>query len=100
MESKAFRDLNATFTQLGVKVFGVSNDSLDAQQSFCDKFTLGLPLLAGQGRDLCEAFGAVGGSRRISYLFDAEGKCRKAWGKVDVKTHADEVLAACRELVG
>ena len=80
-------------------VYGVSADPLDAQQAFCDKFTLGLPLLAGAETDLCEAFGAVGGSRRITYLFDAEGVCRRVWPKVDVKTHADEVLAACKELV-
>lgn len=100
VESKAFRDRNAAYAELGVKVYGVSNDALDAQQAFCDKFTLGLPLLAGAGGDLCEVFGAVGGSRRITYLFDAEGICRRVWAKVDVGSHADEVLEACRDLVG
>jgi len=36
---------------------------------------------------------ADGYAKRISYLIGPDGKIEKAWVKVDVKAHPDEVLA-------
>ena len=38
------------------------------------------------------------GIERSTFLIDADGKLRREWRKVKVKGHADEVLAAVKEL--
>ena len=107
-EACAFRDLRAEFDSLGVRVFGVSADSVKKQSNFVNKYELTMPLLADTERTIIEAWGAWGekkmygktymGIIRSTFLFDAEGTLVRVWPKVKVTGHADEVLEVSREL--
>lgn len=109
-EACAFRDLRQEFEALGVAVLGVSADSPRRQANFRDKHELGIPLLSDEERTILEPWGVWAEKRnygrtymgivRSTFLFDAEGVVRRAWSNVRVAGHADEVLAAARELTG
>jgi alkyl hydroperoxide reductase subunit AhpC len=68
----------------------------------------GFPLLADEDHAVAEKYGAWGeksmygkkymGVERSTFLIDAKGVLRREWRKVKVDGHADEVLAAARDL--
>ncbi|AVP99489.1 thioredoxin-dependent thiol peroxidase [Ahniella affigens] len=96
------RDAHPDFQKLGVPVFGVSADDVKSHQKFADKQALNFPLLADPDRVLIEGLGAWGekslygrkylGIFRCTFVVDAGGKVEQVWPKVDVKTHAADVL--------
>lgn len=109
-EALGFRDAVPAFTKLGVKVFGVSKDSIASHCRFRDKQGLTYPLLSDPDGAMIEAYDAWGdktlygvtkkGILRSTVLLDATGKVVQHWPKVQMKTHVEEVLAAARALVG
>lgn len=109
-EACAFRDLASEFAALGVRVLGMSADTVARQANFASKQGLSYPLLADPDRVVLDAWGVWGekqmygktfeGIVRSTFLFDADGKVERAWPKVKVKGHVDEVLAAARESFG
>ena len=109
-EACAFTELGASFASLGVKVFGVSADSVKRQSNFATKYELNMPLLADTEREIIEAWGVwqekknygrtYMGIVRSTFLFDAEGKLAHVWPKVRVKGHAEAVLEKATELFG
>jgi peroxiredoxin Q/BCP len=108
-EACAFRDRKAELTKLGAKVFGVSPDNVASHVKFRDKFKLNFPLLADEGHQVAEKYGAWReknmygkksmGVQRSTFLIDASGKVAKVWKRVQVDGHDKEVIAALRELV-
>lgn len=109
-EACAFRDLAAEFAAVGCAILGVSADSVKRQANFADKQGLSYPLLSDPERIVLDAWGVWGekkmygktyeGIHRSTFLFDADGVVVKAWPKVKVAGHAEEVLAAAKELQG
>lgn len=109
-EACAFRDLRSEFEAIGVSVVGVSADSPRRQANFRNKHELGIPLLSDEQHVILEPWGVWAEKRnygrtymgivRSTFLFDGEGVVRKVWPNVRVAGHADEVLAAAKELVG
>lgn len=109
-EACGFRDLKADFAALGVEILGLSADSVKRQANFADKQGLTYPLLSDPDLVILKPWGIWGekknygrtyeGIHRSTFLFDAEGVVVRAWPKVRVKGHVDEVLAAAREVVG
>jgi peroxiredoxin Q/BCP len=89
---------------LNALVVGVSADKPEVQQRFIDKFELTFPMLSDTSKEIIDAYGArevLGVSaKRRTYLIDPDGKIARAWLKVKVEGHADEVVAAIRELAG
>lgn len=108
-EALDFSALLGEFEALGVKVFGLSKDSLKRHENFRAKQSLSVPLLSDADGDVCERYGAWGekknygrtymGITRTTFLIGPDGKIGQVWNKVKVKGHADEVLAAARDLV-
>lgn len=106
-EACAFRDLRSAFDDRGVKVFGVSADSIKRQQNFANKYELTMPLLSDPDHTILEPWGVWGqkklygrvydGIIRSTFLFDASGVLRYVWPKVKVTGHADQVLSAIDE---
>ncbi len=86
----------------GVKIIGVSRDSVSAQAKFKAKYELPYPLLADTDSVICDAFGVIVeknmygkksmGVQRSTFLVAPDGKITKVWPKVAVAGHADEVL--------
>jgi peroxiredoxin Q/BCP len=97
-EACAFRDHAPRLE--GVALFGASTDDAASHTAFARKFNLGFPLLADPTGDLARRWGVHGGSvaRRVTFVIDREGRIAKVFDPVKVDGHADEVLAALREL--
>ena len=107
-EAQDFTALVADFAQLGVIVLGVSRDPMKKHEKFIGKYDLKVPLIADEDGRISDAFGTwveksmycrkYMGMERATYLIGADGRILKAWRKVKVPGHAEEVLAAARAL--
>lgn len=101
-EACAFRDNLPGFGKLSVPLFGVSADDEKRHAKFVKKYSLNFPLLSDPDHDLLEAYGVwiekslygrkYMGIARCSFVVDAKGRIEKVWDKVNVDTHAAEVL--------
>ncbi|KAA0920669.1 peroxiredoxin [Aquicoccus porphyridii] len=107
-EAKGFSALRADFDAAGVKVFGISKDSLASHEKFRDKQDLTIPLLSDENDTVSEAFDVwkekkmygktFMGIERSTFLIDGTGQIVAEWRKVKVDGHVDEVLAAAKAL--
>ena len=107
-ENEAFSALLHEFNAIGVKVFGISKDSIASHDKFMAKKDLTVPLLSDENADTCEKFGVwkeksmygkkFMGIERSTFLIDATGAIAQSWRKVKVPGHAEEVLAAAQKL--
>lgn len=107
-EAIGFSEALSDFEALGVKVFGVSKDSIASHEKFREKKELSVPLLSDADSDLCEKLGVwqeksmygktFWGIVRSTFLIDGEGNIVREWRKVKVKGHVEEVLEAARAL--
>ena len=108
LEGQDFQQLLPRFKRAGVRVCGVSRDTLASHAKFCDKFGFAFELLADPDEKLCALFDVirdknmygkkVRGIERSTFLIDASGVLRREWRKVKVPGHAAEVLAAAQQL--
>src|SRR3954471_22177474 len=60
-EACHFRDLAAEFAAVGARPVGISGDTVDKQQEFAGKHTLGMPLLSDADGTIRERFGVKRG---------------------------------------
>jgi peroxiredoxin Q/BCP len=107
-EAIAFTEHLAQFEAAGATVVGVSKDSVKKHDKFRDKHDLKVTLVSDEDSDVCERYGVwveksmygkkYMGIERATFLIDGEGTVRRVWPKVKVPGHAEEVLAAVREL--
>ena len=107
-EAQDFTALAADFQKAGMKVVGVSRDPMKSHEKFIGKYALGVPLISDEDGTISNAFGTwveksmygrkYMGMERATYLIGADGRILKAWRKVKVPNHAQQVLTAAREL--
>ena len=107
IEAHDFQKALPAFKKLGARVFGLSKDSLDSHQKFCDKESLSFPLLSDENMELLKALDVwkeksmygrkYFGAERSTFLL-VEGKIVQEWRKVSVPGHVDSVLEAVKEL--
>ena len=107
-EAIAFTGLLGDFAKAGVQVFGISKDSVASHDKFAAKHNLGMPLLSDEHGTACEDYGVwkeksmygrkFMGIERSTFLIDGEGRIARAWRKVKVPGHAEEVLDAAHAL--
>ena len=107
-EAQAFTALAEDFAQAGTWLLGVSKDDAKKHRKFIDKYDLKVPLATDADGSACEAFGTwveksmygrkYMGIERATFLIDRDGVVKRVWRKVKVPGHAEEVLAAAREL--
>ena len=108
-ENKDFSALSGEFAKAGVALLGVSKDPPAKHAKFAAKYGLTAPLASdAETAGLSDALGIwveksmygrqYMGMERTTYLVDAAGRIARVWRKVRVKGHADEVLAAARDL--
>ena len=106
LEAQDFTRLAPDFAKAGVKVVGLSRDPMKKHEKFIAKYDLAVPLIADEDGKISDAFGTwveksmygrkYMGMERATYLIDADGKVLKAWRKVKVPGHAEEVLKAAK----
>jgi peroxiredoxin Q/BCP len=109
-EAQDFTALAPEFAKAGVKVVGVSRDPMKKHDKFIVKYNLAVPLVSDEDGRISDAFGTwveksmygrkYMGMERATYLIGADGRVLKAWRKVKVPGHAEEVLKAARESAG
>jgi peroxiredoxin Q/BCP len=108
VEACDFRDQLGRARHKGATVLGVSRDSLKSHEKFRTAQSLNFPLLSDADLVAHAAFGAWGkkmmygkeveGTIRSTFLIDSAGIIRRAWTKVKVDGHVDEVMAALEAL--
>jgi peroxiredoxin Q/BCP len=96
----SLRDAFARLAERGVRVFGVSHDSVEAQKAFQEKYELPFSLLADTAHYVSSAFGVPSRGEyaaRQAFLFD-DGEL--VWRDLEASTseQAADVLAAIDEL--
>ena len=107
-EAVAFSERLQEFTDAGIKVFGVSKDTLTSHARFRAKHDLTVPLLSDSETDTCERYGVwvekrmygktYMGIERSTVLIGRDGEIARVWRKVKVAGHVEEVLAAASDL--
>ena len=107
-EAQDFTELAADYAKAGVKVVGVSRDAMKKHEKFIDKYSLAVPLASDENGRISDAFGTwveksmygrkYMGMERATYLIGADGRVLKAWRKVKVPKHAEEVLKTAKAL--
>jgi thioredoxin-dependent peroxiredoxin len=105
-EACDFRDSIGSLREMGAEVLGVSADDTSSHEKFAGKYGLNFPLLADDGAAIAKAYGAYGqknmygkiseGIMRKTFLIDPNGEIVKAWGKVSVEGHVEQVTAALK----
>jgi peroxiredoxin Q/BCP len=110
VEAKDFSALAAAFEIEGTSLLGVSKDSPKDHAKFAAKHELKIPLATDADGNVTEGFGVWGekslygrkymGIERATFLIGEDGRIARAWRKVKVAGHAEDVLAAARALKG
>ena len=101
-EACSFRDTASNFANKDVRVLGVSLDYLDSHTKFRSKYSLNFPLLSDPDHKVADAYGVYnsktcteknfGASRDTTFIIDKSGKIRKAYRRVQVDGHTDDIL--------
>ncbi len=107
-EACSFRDSHASFGDADTEVWGLSPQGPASKAAFRAKYGLPFTLLADEGHAVADLYGCWAEKRnygktywgvaRTSFLVGPDGKVVRVWTKVKPEGHADEVLAALREL--
>jgi peroxiredoxin Q/BCP len=108
LEAQNFTQLAPAFEKAGVKVVGISRDPMKKHEKFIDKYGLTVPLASDEDGRISNAFGTwveksmygrkYMGMERATFLIGADGKVQRAWRKVKVPGHAQDVLNAARQV--
>ncbi|WP_138468702.1 thioredoxin-dependent thiol peroxidase [Poseidonocella sp. HB161398] len=107
-EAIAFTGLMPDFAAAGIKVMGISKDTVAKHAKFRAKHELGVQLLSDEDGAVCEAYGVwveksmygkkYMGIERATFLVGGDGKIAQVWRKVKVPGHAEAVLEAAKAL--
>lgn len=108
IESCEFRDNLPRFKKSKAAIFGMSILDEKSKKKFADKFELNFPLLADADHAIADRYGVwqekslygrkFMGIVRTTYLIGVDGKVARRWDNVKVDGHAEEVLAAVKDL--
>ena len=102
-EACHFRDLAAEFDAVGARPVGISGDSVERQQEFSGKHTLGMPLLSDADGTIRKRFGVSRGfslapTKRVTFVIAQDRTVLEVVrSELRMNTHADRALAALRD---
>ncbi|MGB9691592.1 MAG: thioredoxin-dependent thiol peroxidase [Candidatus Sumerlaeaceae bacterium] len=101
-EACSFRDHIKQIQSLGATVVGVSPDDLRSHDRFAMKYHLPFLLLSDPEHEVAQLYDVwreknmygrkIFGIQRSTFLIAPDGRVHKAWRKVKVDHHVDEVL--------
>ena len=108
VEAKDFSRLAPAFARAGTTILGVSADPVPKQDKFKAKYDLSIMLGSDESHKMLTAYGVWAkksmwgrsymGVLRNTYLIGPDGRIARIWEKVKVAGHAEEVLAAAKDL--
>lgn len=97
-----FKDLYPQFIEAGVKIIGISKDSVASHKRFEEKYQLPFTLLSNQDLDVIQAYDVwqeknmygkkVMGVVRTTYLINEDGIIEKAFTKVKAADNPEQML--------
>ena len=106
--SLAFTAAKADFDKLGVTIAGMSPDPVKSHDKFVAKHSIAVPLVSDEDKSALNAYGVwkeksmygkkYMGVERSTFLIGKDGNIVKAWRKVSVPGHVEEVLEAARSI--
>ena len=98
------RDSWSRVTESGVRLFGVSPDSVKSHAKFREKFDLPYPLIADDGHRLADAYGVwieksshgrtYYGNERSTFVVGPDGRIEHVLAQVKPAEHVDQLLEA------
>jgi peroxiredoxin Q/BCP len=98
------RDNFDRVTATGIRVFGVSPDSIKSHLRFREKYDLNFPLLSDPGHQVADAFGvwvdktymgrSYEGVERSSFIIGPNGKIEHVLERVKPMEHVDRIMGA------
>ena len=107
-EAQGFTEAAEDFAAADTVVIGISKDGVASHDKFVRKHGLSVILGSDENSDVCERYGVwvekamygkkYMGIERATFLIDGEGRIARAWHKVKVPGHVEEVLEAARGL--
>ena len=107
-ETREFNDKYPEFESVGIRVFGVSKDTLASHISFSQKLNLKFPLISDPKVQLINSLNAwkeksmygkkYMGAERSTFLVDEELTIKYIWRKVKVEGHVHKVFDKYNEL--
>ena len=98
-ESCHFRDMAGEFAAVGAQPVGISADTVDKQQQFDQKESLGFPLLSDPDREVAAQLGVKRGVsflkvKRSTFVIDTDRTILDViHSEVSMGSHADKALA-------
>ena len=102
VEGQGFRDELKKFLNLNCVIIGASADSVKKQKNFCSNQSFNFDLLSDDSHEMLENYGVWGkkkfmgreymGISRVTYIIDVDGTIKKVYDKVNIKTHAQDIL--------
>ena len=108
-EAREFNDRYSEFYSAGVRIFGVSKDTLASHTSFSKKLNLQFPLISDPQTRLIQSLNAwkeksmygkkYMGAERSTFLIDKTLTVKYIWRKVKVEGHVNEVFDKYQELI-
>ena len=108
-EAREFNERYYDFESAGVRIFGVSKDTLASHESFSKKLNLQFPLISDPQTQLIQSLNAwkeksmygkkYMGAERSTFLIDENLTVKYIWRKVKVGGHVNEVFDKCQELM-
>ena len=101
-EGQGFRDELHKFEDRNAVIIGMSADSPNKQKKFCEKQSFEFPMLCDESKETLRDYGVWGkknfmgreyeGIFRNTYIIDEKGIIKKVYKKVNVKSHAQDIL--------
>src|ERR1700710_2760976 len=105
-EACAFQEAMPRLEAIGLDVIGVSPDKIKPIEKFAAKYGLTFPLASDEHHAVADRYATwveksmygrkYMGMERSTFLIGADGKVMKAWRKVSVTGHADDVMKAAQ----
>ena len=102
VEGQGFRDELQKFSDLNIKIIGVSADPIKKQNFFHVKQNFNFDLLSDESHAMLESYGVWGlkkfmgreymGINRVTYIINEDGYIEKVYQKVNTKTHTQDIL--------
>ncbi len=102
-EACNFRDSYHLLQKMGVRIIGVSKDSVASHKKFAEKYNLNFPILSDETKKVIKAYKSWGvkkfmgrefeGTLRNTYLIDPKGEIKKFYEKVNPLKHSSEIIS-------
>ncbi len=109
-QAQDFRDLMPEFAALGVRILGISRDSMKSHDKFTANECLPFPLASDESEQVCRHYGVIQlknmygkmleGIVRSTFLYNSHGELAQEWRNVKPAGHAHVLLDYIRRASG